>query len=232
MRDNISTCREITSLLWRVFNTLGDTFSIVEGVQYFGGYLQYCGDCSVQWEITSVQWGIASVLWRVFSTLGVPSEYMWGITSVQWGITSVLWRVFSTVGEDFKFRHVWPLKTTKRYRHFLYYETKFSFGSFENSSRFHAFLELDWCTPGPTLFRNNDYFIFGMLYLSFKFNCLCDCFLTLSIQLQIHENAIEIVLNLKEDFMQRRKVPIRLWIIKITYLTGRTNKLQRILPRA
>ena len=26
---------------------------------------------------------------------------------------------------------------------------------FENSSRFHAFSELDWCTPGPTLFRNN-----------------------------------------------------------------------------
>ena len=56
-------------------------------------------------------------------------------------------------------------------------------------------------------------------------------FLTLSSWLQIHENATEIAFNLKEDFMQRRKVPDRLWMIKITYLTGRTNKLQRILPK-
>ena len=27
---------------------------------------------------------------------------------------------------------------------FLYYETKFSFGSYENSSRFHTFLQLHW----------------------------------------------------------------------------------------
>ena len=57
-------------------------------------------------------------------------------------------------------------------------------------------------------------------------------FLTLSSRLQIHENAIVITFSLKEDFMQRRKVSDRLWIIKITYLIGRTNKLQWILPRA
>ena len=65
-------------------------------------------------------------------------------------------------------------------------------------------------------------------------------FLTLSSWLQINENTIEIAFNLKENFMQRRKgakaqrrkVPDRLWIIKITYLTGRTNKLQRILPES
>ena len=56
-------------------------------------------------------------------------------------------------------------------------------------------------------------------------------FLTLNSRLQIHENATEITFNLKEDFMQRRKVPDRLWNIKITYITGRTNKLQMILPR-
>ena len=56
-------------------------------------------------------------------------------------------------------------------------------------------------------------------------------FLTLSNRLQVHENTIEIAFNMKEDFMQRRKLTDRLWIIKITYLTGRTNKLQRILPR-
>ena len=54
-------------------------------------------------------------------------------------------------------------------------------------------------------------------------------FLALSSQFQIHENAIKIGLNLKQ--LQRRKVPSRLWIITLTYLTGRTNKMQRILPR-
>ena len=50
----------------------GDSFSTV------GGYLQYCGGCSVQWGITSVQWGDS------FSTVeGV--QYIGGITSVQWG---------------------------------------------------------------------------------------------------------------------------------------------------
>ena len=43
-------------------------------------------------------------------------------------------------------------------------------------------------------------------------------FLTLSSRSRIHENAIEIAFNLKEDFMERRKVFDRLWIIKITYL--------------
>ena len=81
-----------------------------------------------------------------------------------------------------------------------------------------------------------DHFIFGMLYLSFKLTVVVTArdihgLLTLSSRLQIHENAIEIAFNLKEDFMQRRKVPDCLWITKITYLTGRTNKLQRILPR-
>ena len=55
-------------------------------------------------------------------------------------------------------------------------------------------------------------------------------FLTLSSQLQIHENAIEIGLNLKQGF-NGAKLPDRLWIITLTYPTGRTNKLQRILPR-
>ena len=46
-----------------------------------GGYLQYCGGCSVQWGDN-------------ISTCGV-------ITSVLWGITSVLWRdTFSTVGDN------------------------------------------------------------------------------------------------------------------------------------
>ena len=39
------------------------------------GYLQYCGDYSVQWGDNISTVGIASVLWRVFSTLGVTSVH-------------------------------------------------------------------------------------------------------------------------------------------------------------
>ena len=49
--------------MWRdSFTTVGDSFSIVEVVQYSGG-------------ITSLHAGITSVLWRVPSVL-------WGITAV------------------------------------------------------------------------------------------------------------------------------------------------------
>ena len=51
-----------------------------------------------------------------------------------------------------------------------------------------------------------DYFIIGMLIVFVTVRDIHD-FLTLSSWLQIHENAIEIAFNLKEDFMQRRKVP-------------------------
>ena len=63
-----------------------------------------------------------------FSTAEV-AQYSRGITSVHAGgshqycgeggggeIASALWRVFSTLGEGFQCRHVWPLKTTERYR--------------------------------------------------------------------------------------------------------------------
>ena len=56
----------LASVLWE------DTFSTV------GGYLQYCGGCSVQWGITSVQWGDS------FSTVeGI--QYIGGIISVHAG---------------------------------------------------------------------------------------------------------------------------------------------------
>ena len=64
------------------------------------------------------------------------------------------------------------------YRRFLYYDTKFSFGSFSKiQADFMPFeswtgvlqLQLQPC------FEIIDNFIFGVLYLSFKFNCLCDC---------------------------------------------------------
>ena len=55
----------IASVLWRLLSTVGDnistvgdSFSTVEDIQYtggitsvhVGGYLQYCGGCSVQWR--------------------------------------------------------------------------------------------------------------------------------------------------------------------------------------
>ena len=65
---------------------------------------------------------------------------------------------------------------TKRYRRFLYYDTKFSFGSF---SKIQAdFMHVESWTgvlqvqPCFEIIYN---FIFGVVYLSFKFNCLCDC---------------------------------------------------------
>ena len=61
-------------------------------------------------------------------------------------------------------------------------------------------------------FEIYDNFIFGMLYLSLNltvFVTACDIhsFLNLSSQLQIHENAIEIALNLKQGF-KGAKYPI------------------------
>ena len=49
----------------------------------------------------------------------------------------------------FLFSACLAIKNDENISIFLHYETKFLF---ENSSRFHAFLELEWCTPGPTLF--------------------------------------------------------------------------------
>ena len=43
---------------------------------------------------------------------------------------------------------------------------------------------------------------------------------------QIQENPFE-----PDGRPQRREVPDRLWITKLTYLIVGTNKLQRILPR-
>ena len=159
--DNISTvegiqyCGGIPSVLW------GDNSSTCGGkLQYCGGYLQYCGGYSVQWGITSVQWGDS------FNTLE-------GIHYIRGKQQYMCWDNISTVGdnistvEGIQYTGGWILilaclviNNDEKISTFLYYDTK-SFGSqFENSRRFHAFWELDWCTPGPTLFRNNLQFYF------------------------------------------------------------------------
>ena len=89
---------------------------------------------------------------------------------------------------------------------FLYYDTKFSFGSFSKIQadfmHFESWTGVLQVQPCFELIYN---VIFGVIYLSFKFNCLVTArdiysLLILSNQLQIHENAIKIGLNLKQGF--------------------------------
>ena len=59
---------------------------------------------------------------------------------------------------------------------FLYYNTKFSFGSFSKiQADFMPFESWTGVLQVQPCFEIIDNFIFGMLHLSFKFNCLCDC---------------------------------------------------------
>ena len=155
------------------------------------------------WGIASVLWGIPSVLWRLFSTVGdnvstvgdnvstvgdnvstvgdsfsTVEDSFSTVEGIQYigGITSVLWRVFSTVGEEFYFRHVWSLIMTKRYQSSLYYYTKFSFGSFSKiQADFMHFESWTGALQVKPCFEIIYNFIFRVLFLSFKFSCLCDC---------------------------------------------------------
>ena len=57
--------------------------------------------------------------------------------------------------------------------------------------------------------------------------CHLHMFLTLCSQLRCDEDLFE------PDYrFQRRKVPDRLWTLKMTYINVETSKLQRMLPRA
>ena len=59
---------------------------------------------------------------------------------------------------------------------FLHYDTKFSFGSFSKiQADFVYFASWTGVLQVQPCFEIIDNFIFGLLYLSFKFNCLCDC---------------------------------------------------------
>ena len=116
------------------FSTVGDTFSTVEVVQYSGGkhqhrvgWLQYCGGYFIHWEDTF-------------------SACRDNISTVRDNISIVEGIMYS--GGRFLILACLAIKNDEKISIFLYYETKFLFRSFENSNRFHAFLELD-------LFRNN-----------------------------------------------------------------------------
>ena len=73
--------RGITSVLWRLLSTVGDSFSTVEVVLFSGGLHQ----CMQGNNISAV--GNTSVLWRDgFSTVGGGnSSTCGGIASVLWG---------------------------------------------------------------------------------------------------------------------------------------------------
>ena len=59
---------------------------------------------------------------------------------------------------------------------YVYYETKFSFRSFSKiQAEFMLFESWTGVPQVQSCFEIIDNFIFGMLHLSFKFNCLCDC---------------------------------------------------------
>ena len=60
---------------------------------------------------------------------------------------------------------------------FQYYDTtKFSFGSFSKIQvDFMPFESWTGVLQVQPCFKIIDNFIFGVLYLSFKFSCLCDC---------------------------------------------------------
>ena len=138
--------------------------------------------------IASVLWGIPSVLWRLFSTVGD------NISTV--GVASVLSRVFSTLGDNIStvgdnistveaiqysggrilISTCLVINNDEKISTFLYYNTKFSFGNFSKiQADFMHFESLTGVLQVQPCFEIIYNFIFGVLYLSFKFNCLCDC---------------------------------------------------------
>ena len=101
---------------------------------------------------------------------------MWGITSVQWednistveGIQYSRGRILISA--------CLVINNDQRISTFLYYNTKFSFGSFSKiQADFMPFESWTGVLQVQPCFEIIDNFIFGVPYLSFKFNCLCDC---------------------------------------------------------
>ena len=141
------------------------------------------------WGIASVLWGIPSVLWRlfntvgdnistveVFSTLGDKISTCGGITSVHWGdkISTVEGIQYS--GGRILISTCLVINNDEKISTFLYYDTKFSFGSFSKiQADFMHFESWTGVLQVQPCFEIIYKFIFGVLYVSFKFNCLCDC---------------------------------------------------------
>ena len=131
---------------------------------------------------------------------------MRGITSVQWGDNISTVEGIQYSGGRILISACWSLIMTKRYRRFLYYNTKFSFGRFlkiqADFMHFESWTGILQVQPCFEIIYNfNSECSISLLNLTFSVTA-CDIysFLILSNQLQIHENAIEIGLNLKQGF--------------------------------
>ena len=110
-------------------------------------------------------------------------QYIGGITSVHVGdnISTVGGNISTVEGIQYSGGRILNsaclvINNDEKYRRFLYSVTKFSFGSFSKiqadfmpCESWTGVLQVQPC------FEIIDNFIFGVLYLSFKFNCLCDC---------------------------------------------------------
>ena len=107
---------------------------------------------------------------------------MQGITSVQWedNISTVEGIQYSwgriLISACLVINNVESLIMTKRYPRFLYYNMKFSFESFSKiEADFMPFESWAGVLQVQPCFEIIDNFVFGVFYLSFKFNCLCYC---------------------------------------------------------
>ena len=141
-------------------------------------------------------WRISSVLWRVFSILG---DNISTVEGIQYTGERTLISACLAINNDDKI-----LFFVLRYEIFI--------RKFRKFQQISCLWELDWCTTGLILFRNN-WILFSECSISLL-NLIVfvtardtDGFLTLSSRLQIHENATEIAWNLKQGF-KGAKYPI------------------------
>ena len=157
------------------------------------------------------------------STVGVNTSTVEGIKNSG---GRILISACLTINNDEKYRYVC---ITKWNFHSEVSKILADFMPFENWT---GVLQVQPC------FEIVDNFIFGMLYLSFKFKCLCGCtwlpdphgFKFMAswpsvVSFKFTKMPLKSLWTWKR--FQRRKVPDRLWIIKITYLTGRTNNVTK-----
>ena len=115
-------------------------------------------------------WGITSVQW------GDKTSVQWGITSVQLGDNISTVEGIQYSGGRILISACLVNNNDEKILTFLYYDAKFSFGSFSKiQADFMLFESWTGVLQVQPCFEIIDNYIFGVLYLSFKFNCLCDC---------------------------------------------------------
>ena len=91
------------------------------------------------------------------------------------GITSVLSGGYSVQWGKFLISACLAIKKDEKIPIFLYNETKFYSEVSKIQADFMPFKSWTDVLQVQPCFEIIDYFIFGILYLSFKFNCRCDC---------------------------------------------------------